>query len=60
MIGKTEFIKLIIEYREQEERINNLCKVFSKSYEDSIIDWGVKIPLETPDDLFVLIESYRK
>ena len=96
MIGKAEFIKLIMEYREQEERINNLCKVFSKSYDDPIIDWGfrmfeklisslfdkigndwilyylyensekcyyqdgIKIPLETPDDLWVLIESYRK
>lgn len=40
MIGKTEFINLITEYKKQNERVDNLCKIFSKSYDDPIIDWG--------------------
>ena len=40
MIGKKEFEELIKEHSEQNARIDLLCKVFSTSYGDPIIDWG--------------------
>lgn len=96
MIGKEEFVALISQHREQEKRVDSLCKIFSDSFESPVIDWGFimfdnlmkayfdskgvdwinyylyenpekcyyhnneKISLETPDDLWLLIESYRK
>ena len=96
MIGKEEFVALISQYREQEKRVDSLCKIFSDSFESPVIEWGFimfdnlmkayfdskgvdwinyylyenpekcyyhnneRISLETPDDLWLLIESYRK
>ena len=96
VIGKEEFVALISQHREQEKRVDSLCKIFSNSFESPVIEWGFimfdnlmkayfdskgvdwinyylyenpekcyyhnneKISLETPDDLWLLIESYRK
>lgn len=96
MIGKREFTNLIEEHKKQEERVDDLCKVFSESFGEPIIDWGFRmfdqlisalfdeegedwisyylyenpekcyyqdgkrIPLESIDDLWLLIEPHRK
>lgn len=96
MIGKEKFKELIHDYYEQEKRIDTLCTIFPDSFEDPILDWGMRMfdkllsayfdeegadwisyylyenpekryyidgveyPLNTLDDLWLLIESHRK
>lgn len=96
MISKNEFESLITEHKNQVERVNSLCKIFSCAFADPIIDWGFilfdnliniyfdeigadwvsyylnenseqcyyqndeRIPLETIDDLWILVEEHRK
>lgn len=43
MIGKEEFVKLIQEHEEQNERIDTLCSVFPNSYGDPILNWGFRM-----------------
>lgn len=43
MIGKDEFTELIQSCIEQDQRIDDLEKIFSYSFGDPIIDWGYKI-----------------
>lgn len=43
MIGKYDFINLITEHREQEERVDDLCKVFSEAFGEPILDWGFRM-----------------
>lgn len=43
MIGKDEFTELIQSCIEQDQRIDDLRKIFSTSFDDPIMDWGYKI-----------------
>lgn len=96
MIGKQEFIDLIVDYYRQRDRVEDLSKIFYNAFDNMIIDYGfimfdklldayfneegadwiryylfenpekcyyqdnVKIPLEDFNDLWKLIEKYRK
>lgn len=43
MIGKYDFVNLITEHREQEERVDDLCRVFSECFGEPILDWGFRM-----------------
>lgn len=43
MIGKEEFIELIKEYELQNNRIDDLEKIFPNCFESNIIDYGFKL-----------------
>lgn len=43
MIGKDEFKELVRSYYQQEERVDNLCKVFQTAFDNPLIDWGYQM-----------------